>query len=115
MIDAIIDEMRNKPHTLLLLAGLYVGGGIMWSNQRSYASEQEVRAVVAQLTQLSVQVQKSALQNRLASANADLFNWLGKQSDLSKKHQPPDPLVEARISQLQGEIEDVRAQLKALQ
>ena len=106
--------MKTKPFTMVLIIGLYVGGGIVWNDQNSYASEKEVSALAAQVHKVQYTVDRTFLENRLASIESELFNIQQKVEELQRAHKTPDQIYYNRISALTTEKERLQRELADL-
>ena len=96
MIGSVVEEMRSKPFTMLMIFGLYGGGAFMWQQQGAFASEQEVRQISMQVAG----VQRTGLENRLGAISAELFSIQQNVTDLVAAHREVDQIYRDRISEL---------------
>ena len=114
LMQQMVGEMRAKPYTMLLLATLSASSGLLWKGQASFASEGQVQALASQVQKVEYTVQKSALENRLAQIETELFNIQQKIADKATAHQSVDMIYRDRINQLQVEKGKVERELAVL-
>jgi hypothetical protein len=103
----MVAEMKSKPFTMLMIFSLYAGGMFMWQQQASFASEQEVQQISAQVRG----VQQTGLENRLGAISAELFSLQQKVADMVSTHKEVDQIYYSRVNELLIEKAKVERQL----
>ena len=111
----MVGEMKGKPFTMLILAGLLTAVGLLTSKESSFASEAQLVEVAQQVKQVQHTVSQTALENRLAQINEQLFNLNLKVADTREQHQHLDRIYYDKINELTTEKARVERELAALQ
>ena len=109
MIDKVITEMRNKPFTMLLMAGIYAGA-VLSVSPLGFAWAGDMK----QIQERVGDIQRSQLETQLRNVQAELFQLKQKVAELTSRGQPVDPLNYDRISTLESDQDALRRKLAAL-
>jgi hypothetical protein len=114
IVDNIVTELRGRPYTMLLILGLYGAGVFIWRNEASFASEEQVQSLSAQVGGVRYEVEKTALETRLSNVESELFNTTQKVEDMRRNHRPVESIYLQRINDLQIEKAKLERSLASL-
>jgi predicted nucleic acid-binding Zn-ribbon protein len=113
-VDKMVEEMKAKPYTMIVLVGLVMSVGFLTKAQIGLASEKEVASLSVRLDDLSNTVKVSALEQRLAAINDQLFAATQKIAEIRAKHHDPDDYLIRRERDLEDEKDRVKQELASL-
>lgn len=111
ILGGVIEESKSHPYTMLALVALLVAVPYI---SKTTASAADLQAVQQQLQQLSANVTRSSLEQRLQSVESELFNLKQKIADKERAHAVVDPLNYERVNHLEIEKGQLERQLASM-
>lgn len=112
VFENIIQELRNRPFTLILLLGLWASVALLWSAEKGFASTHDIIAVRLEVDGIKYSVQKASLQSQLREIESELFRLKRTVDDLQKTGKPVEQIYWDRISSLSSDQENLQRELK---
>ena len=111
VIDNVIRETRSHPYTMLALVGLLLAVPYLYVNS---ASAQDVVNIQSQLHEVQDTIRRTALEQRIAAVETELFALTQRIQDKISAHQKPDQLYYDRTAALAVEKAQLERNLGAL-
>lgn len=100
----IVDEMRSKPYTMILILALAGATTYLWNHT---ASAQEVQQVSTQVQEIKA----GLIEAHLNAIKAQLFDLRAKIADKLKAHQSVDSIYTDKVKELEAEQEHTEREL----
>jgi hypothetical protein len=120
-IDKVVEEMKSKPFTMLMILGLYGAVAFLWRAQTSYAGAKdlsevktEVAAVKAEVSGVKADINKNSLEQQLRAVRSELFALQRDVDDLVQQRKLVPNVYRARIAALETDRDTLQQRLAAI-
>lgn len=118
VVSKIVEEMKTKPFTMIVLLGLWVAVGSLWTGRVDSVSAGEFAALKSKVTSVedglsSVKnsVEKSGLETQLRNIQTELFQLTQQVTDKQAKGIAIDQIYWDRIANLQNDRDAIQRKL----
>jgi hypothetical protein len=112
--DSVINEMKSKPVTMVLILALWAAVAFMWASQTNYAMAADLTSVKAQLDRVESTVERASKESQLRGITTELFNLQQQVTAIRSKGGEPDRIYLDRISDLINDQAQLTRELAAL-
>lgn len=114
MIEKVVEEMRSKPFTMIMIIGLYVAVGFLWRDATSYAGAKEFTDLKTEVSNIKSDINKNSLEQQLRSIRAELFSLQRSVDELIGARKPVPDVYRARIDALISDRDNLQNRLTAI-
>jgi len=114
MIDKMVEEMKSKPFTMLMMAGMYAGMTFLWRSSASYAGVAELESLKSDVAGIREELTKTSLEQQLRSVRSELFTLQRTVEELNSGRKPVPQAYLARIDTLINDQDSLARRLTAI-
>jgi hypothetical protein len=98
--ESVINELKAKPVTMLLIFGLWAVVTVLWTDRQNYAMAVDAREMKQQISSLGVEFKRGNLETQLRNINTELFNLQQKVADMHIASKVVDQIYYDKLNEL---------------
>ena len=114
MIDKVVNEMKAKPFTMIMILALYAAVVILWRSTSDYASAGELKELKSEVSDVKQEVRKTSLEQQLRNVRSDLFAVQQTIAELTAARKPVPADYSQRLSTLKNDEQNLSQKLSAI-
>lgn len=114
-LAGIFDELKHRPFTMLMLAGMWCVIYLLWNAQSNFARAGDLNHLRNEVIEVKYSVDKASLQSQLRQIDSEYFRLERTTNDMLANHKTIDDIYLQRLSELKTDKEALQLELNSVQ